>query len=73
MTITGHTDARGEEEYNERLSLRRAEAVLAYLKSNLPAAALEKLKLFTVGAGEREPIADNDTPEGQVANRRVVY
>ena len=72
VTITGHTDNRGDEAFNDRLSLRRAEAVLAYLESNLPAPVLGQLEFLTVGAGQREPVTDNDTPEGQAANRRVV-
>ncbi|MEW6695343.1 MAG: TolC family outer membrane protein [Pseudomonadota bacterium] len=63
----GHTDSVGSEAYNERLSLRRAEAVKAYLVSKgIPAA-----KVRTEGRGEREPIADNATAEGRAKNRRV--
>ncbi|TSE24334.1 Outer membrane protein A [Tepidimonas sediminis] len=63
----GHTDSVGPEAYNERLSLRRAEAVKAYLVSKgIPAD-----KIRTEGRGEREPIADNATREGRAKNRRV--
>ncbi|TSE23412.1 Outer membrane protein A [Tepidimonas aquatica] len=63
----GHTDSVGSEAYNERLSLRRAEAVKAYLVSKgIPAD-----KVRTEGRGEREPVADNATPEGRAKNRRV--
>lgn len=63
----GHTDNVGADAYNDRLSLRRAEAVKAYLVSKgIPAD-----KVRTEGRGKREPIADNATAEGRAKNRRV--
>ncbi len=63
----GHTDSIGSDAYNDRLSLRRAEAVKAYLVSKgIPAD-----KVRTEGRGKREPVADNATPEGRAKNRRV--
>ena len=63
----GHTDSMGSDAYNDRLSLRRAEAVKAYLVSKgIPAD-----KVRTEGRGKREPVADNATPEGRAKNRRV--
>ncbi|MCX7815867.1 MAG: OmpA family protein [Tepidimonas ignava] len=67
VIAVGHTDSVGAEAYNERLSLRRAEAVKAYLVSKgVPAD-----KVRTEGRGEREPVADNATAEGRAKNRRV--
>lgn len=72
ITIEGHTDAKGADEYNQRLSERRAKAVKQYLVSR----GVEASRLDTVGKGEREPIADNtkngkDNPEGRAMNRRA--
>lgn len=67
VEIRGHTDAAGEAEANRELSLRRAESVRrALIELGLPAA-----RLSAVGYGEEAPIADNGTPEGRAANRRV--
>ncbi|MCH8321024.1 MAG: OmpA family protein [Acidobacteria bacterium] len=67
-TLTGHTDDRGSEEINERVGLRRADAVRSYLvrEQNLDEGRIE-----TQSAGETQPIADNATPQGQSDNRRV--
>lgn len=66
--LEGHTDAVGDEGYNERLSERRAEAVEAWLveREGIDAGALE-----TRGWGESRPVASNDTDEGRQRNRRV--
>lgn len=67
VEIRGHTDAAGDEAANRELSRRRAEAVRdAFVQMGLPRA-----RLTVVGAGESEPIADNATPAGRAANRRV--
>ncbi|MGK2953669.1 MAG: TolC family outer membrane protein [Thiobacillus sp.] len=63
----GHTDSVGSEEYNNRLSLARAEAVKAYLISK----GVEVKRVRAVGRGEGQPIADNSTKEGRAKNRRV--
>lgn len=69
ITIEGHTDSRGEEEYNQALSQRRAESVRAFLVVNFPQLADTQ---FTVrGMGESRPVATNDTEEGRAQNRRV--
>ncbi|MCG8466675.1 MAG: OmpA family protein [Gemmatimonadetes bacterium] len=68
VVIEGHTDGIGSDDYNLELSQRRADAVKAYLV-NL---GIAPEKMQTLGKGESEPIADNDTPEGQQQNRRVV-
>ena len=66
--IVGHTDSIGREGYNMALSRERALAVAAYLTNS---AGVATARLHAEGAGEREPVADNDTPEGRQANRRV--
>ncbi len=67
--IHGHTDNRGNENYNIKLSARRAEAVKAYLVSKGVSADI----LDTKGVGSAEPIADNKTKEGRSKNRRVEF
>ncbi|MDX2458130.1 MAG: OmpA family protein [Gammaproteobacteria bacterium] len=65
--IIGHTDSIGDANYNSGLSMRRAEAVSAYLVST----GIDPAKLRELGRGETDPIASNDTKEGQAENRRV--
>ncbi len=67
VEVIGHTDSTGPEEYNQQLSLRRAQAVVDYLKS-IGAEA----NFVAIGKGESEPVADNSTKEGRAKNRRVV-
>jgi len=67
VIATGHTDSIGTEQYNQRLSERRAEAVKQYLESKgIPAS-----KITTIGKGESQPVATNKTKEGRQKNRRV--
>lgn len=68
MIAVGHTDSVGSDAYNQALSLRRADAVKAYLVSK----GLEQARLYTEGKGETQPVADNATAEGRARNRRVV-
>jgi OOP family OmpA-OmpF porin len=68
VEIAGHADARGSEDFNMALSLVRAEVVRLYLEQ----AGVRASSLSTVGYGESDPIATNDTAEGQAQNRRVV-
>ena len=63
----GHTDNIGTKEYNQNLSVRRAEAVKAYLVSK----GIEPNRIYTEGKGLTQPIADNRTAEGRAKNRRV--
>ncbi len=67
IIAVGHTDSVGTDGYNQKLSVRRAEAVKAYLVSK----GLEKNRVYTEGKGEKSPVADNKTAEGRAKNRRV--
>lgn len=67
LLIEGHTDSQGSDEKNLALSLRRAEAVRAYLISQSVAAA----RMTTAGRSKDAPVADNATAEGRLQNRRV--
>ncbi len=67
LVIVGHTDAAGLAKYNQGLSVRRAAAASAYLIGHGVSAS----RLSTVGRGESEPVATNDTDAGRQLNRRV--
>jgi len=67
IIAVGHTDSIGSDAYNQRLSVRRAEAVKAYLVSK----GIERNRVYTEGKGEKQPVADNRTKEGRAKNRRV--
>ena len=67
-TLEGHTDSKGTDAYNEKLSQRRVDAVMKYLVEKFGISA-DRLK--AVGYGESKPIATNDTDEGRQLNRRV--
>lgn len=73
IAIEGHTDARGDDLYNKRLSEQRAEAVKAYLAEK----GVDAARLNTIGLGEMRPVAPNakndgsDDEEGRQRNRRV--
>lgn len=71
VIITGHTDNVGRPEFNQKLSLQRAESVLAYLKAKLPEDVVERIIFETIGAGASEAVEDNATAEGRAKNRRV--
>ena len=64
VIAVGHTDSVGSDAYNQKLSVRRAEAVKAYLVSK----GIEKNRVYTEGKGEKQPIADNKTKEGRAKN-----
>jgi OOP family OmpA-OmpF porin len=63
----GHADSIGSDAYNQRLSVRRAESVKAYLVSK----GIEANRVYTEGKGEKQPVADNKTRDGRAKNRRV--
>ena len=67
VDVIGHTDSTGRAEYNQQLSVRRAQSVADYLMSRevLPE------RLVVTGRGQTQPIASNDTAEGRALNRRV--
>ena len=67
VSIEGHTDAVGSDEYNQRLSERRAGSVQAFLNSQ----GIGNAIVGTAGFGESRPVASNGTPEGRQQNRRV--
>ena len=67
IIAVGHTDSIGTDAYNQRLSVRRAEAVKAYLVSK----GMEANRVYTEGKGEKQPVADNKTAAGRAKNRRV--
>jgi hypothetical protein len=69
VTIVGHTDGHGSDEYNMKLSLRRAEAVRDYLVKK----GVASNQMMVDGKGKREPIASNDTDEGRAKNRRIEF
>lgn len=69
VSVTGHTDARGNENYNQRLSEQRAQVVAEYLR--VKGVAANRISVF--GEGESRPVADNDTEAGRAKNRRVEF
>ena len=70
VTIVGHTDAKGTNEYNMKLGMRRAESVKAkLLEFGVPADRI----IGVESRGEEEPVATNDTAEGRAQNRRIEF
>ncbi|HEV8109600.1 MAG TPA: OmpA family protein, partial [Burkholderiales bacterium] len=67
VIAVGHADSIGSDEYNQRLSVRRAESVKAYLVSK----GIEPNRVYTEGKGEKQPVASNKTAEGRAKNRRT--
>ena len=68
VTVVGHTDSTGSTLYNQNLSERRAQAVV----NKLIELGATPTQLEWRGEGESQPVADNNTAEGRVKNRRVV-
>lgn len=69
INIYGHTDSKGTDAYNLSLSERRAAAVKSYLISQ----GVSSTRMLTMGVGEKEPVASNDTDAGRAENRRVEF
>ena len=67
IIAVGHTDSIGTDAYNEKLAIRRAEAVKAYLLGK----GVDANRVYTEGKGEKQPVADNKTSAGRAKNRRV--
>ncbi len=67
IIAVGHTDSVGTDAYNQKLSVRRAEAVKGYLVSK----GIEANRVYTEGKGEKQPVADNKSAAGRAKNRRV--
>ena len=67
IIAVGHTDSIGSDAYNQKLSIRRAEAVKAYLVSK----GIETNRVYTEGKGEKQPVASNKNAAGRAKNRRV--
>lgn len=69
LAIEGHTDNRGSDDLNEKLSSERANAVMEYIIKK----GIDSARLSAQGFGPRVPIADNNTPDGRQKNRRVEF
>jgi outer membrane protein OmpA-like peptidoglycan-associated protein len=67
LTVVGHTDNVGSNDYNQKLSERRALSVAQYLEAR----RVNGLRLATAGKGEAQPVASNASEAGRQANRRV--
>jgi OOP family OmpA-OmpF porin len=69
IEIQGYTDSTGSEDYNLKLSQRRAESVKNFLVNR----GIDPGRLTAKGYGSANPVASNDTPEGRAKNRRVEF
>lgn len=67
ISVEGHTDSRGSDSYNHRLSQRRADSVARYLET----LGVDSYRVDTVAWGESKPVAGNGTADGRQMNRRV--
>lgn len=67
LTIVGHTDNTGSNDYNQKLSERRAHAVAQYFEGR----RVDPVRMALVGKGETQPVASNANENGRRANRRV--
>jgi outer membrane protein OmpA-like peptidoglycan-associated protein len=67
LVIEGHTDSTGKKDHNKKLSVARADAVIAFLEG----AGVERSRMTGKGYADDQPVADNSTAEGRQQNRRV--
>ncbi|WP_417882945.1 OmpA family protein [Vibrio rumoiensis] len=67
VDVIGYTDSTGSAAYNQKLSEKRAQSASNYLESQ----GIDESRVTTIGKGEEDPIADNNTAEGREQNRRV--
>lgn len=67
IVAVGHTDSRGSADLNQKLSVKRADAVKSYLTSK----GIDGARVYTEGKGAAQPVADNKTDAGRAKNRRV--
>ena len=67
IVAVGHTDSRGKADLNQKLSVKRADAVKTYLGSK----GIDASKIYTEGKGAAQPVADNKSDAGRAKNRRV--
>lgn len=67
IIAVGHTDSVGTDAYNDKLSMRRANAVKTYLQDK----GVEASRIYTEGKGEKQPVESNTTAAGRAKNRRV--
>ena len=69
IEMSAHTDSRGSDEYNFKLSDNRARSVMEYIISK----GIDPSRITSHGYGETKPVAGNDTDEGRQLNRRVEF
>lgn len=69
IEISGHTDSKGNDDYNQALSQRRVNSVKAFLRQN----GINEDRMVAKGYGESQPSVPNDTPENRAKNRRVEF
>jgi outer membrane protein OmpA-like peptidoglycan-associated protein len=69
IELSSHTDSKGTDEYNVKLSQMRAQAVVDYLKYR----SINADRLVAMGYGESKPVATNETDEGRQLNRRTEF
>jgi len=67
ISVEGYTDSQGSDDFNQRLSQERADAVRSYLVQQ----GVPSQRISAIGKGEASPVASNDTAEGRANNRRV--
>jgi outer membrane protein OmpA-like peptidoglycan-associated protein len=67
LVVEGHTDNTGKKDFNKKLSVNRADAVISFLESN----GVARSRLTGKGLADEQPVGDNSTADGRQANRRV--